>query len=65
MRQEVHEGEEHGEGFLNAHETVERPFPMILYDRLNHRRLSCQSAVSDNMLARVVAFSWACPEKEA
>jgi len=59
--EEVEEREEDGEGLLHAEEAVEGPFPMELDDFY----ISCDALVGDYVLAGVVAFCWAIPEKEA
>ena len=40
MGKKVEEREEHGGWFLHAQESVERPFAMILYYRLEHWRFA-------------------------
>jgi hypothetical protein len=58
---EVEEREEDGEGLLHAEEAVEGPFPV----ELDYFYISCDALVGDYVLAGVVAFCWAVPEKEA
>ena len=62
--QEVEEGEEDGKGFLHAQEAVKGPFAMVLDDGLEHRRVSRDTAVSDDVLADIIAIGGARPEKE-
>ena len=61
MCEEVEEGEEDGERFLHAHEAVEWPFSVELDNRFGSR----DALVGDYVLAGVVAFRRAVPEKEA
>ena len=61
MGEEVEEREEDGEGLLHAKEAVEGPFPVELDDSY----ISCDALVGDYVLAGVVAFCRAVPEKEA
>lgn len=65
VREEVEEGEEDGEGFLNAEKAVEWPFPVKLDDGIEHRWVTRQTPVGDDLLTCVVAFGRACPEEEA
>ena len=58
----IEEREEDREGLLHAHETMEWPFTVKLYNGLHHRRISRFSFISDDMLTGVIAFLWACPE---
>ena len=57
----VEEGEENGEGLLHAHEAIERPFAVVLYDRINYWRSMRKTPGRDYVLAGVVAFGWAAP----
>jgi hypothetical protein len=59
--EEIKEREEDGEGFLHAEKAVEGPFPVELDDSY----VGCDALVGDYVLAGVVAFCWAVPEKEA
>lgn len=61
VRQEVEKGEEDGEGFLDAEETVEWPFAMVLHDRLKHRRVAGEATVGNDVLADIVAIGGAGP----
>jgi hypothetical protein len=61
VSEEVEEREEDGERLLHAEEAVERPFPVELDDSYTSR----DALVGDYVLAGVVAFCWAVPEKEA
>lgn len=61
MREVVEEAEDDGEGLLHAHEAVEGPFSMELVDVGVEEGRGC----GDDVLARVVAFGGAGPEKEA
>ena len=64
MSKKVHEGEQDRERLLHAHEPVERPFAMVLNDRLQHRRIAIDPLIGNYMLAGIVAVRGACPEKE-
>ena len=64
MGQEVHQGEEDREGLLYSKKPIEGPFPMILNNWTDHRRISRNPTISNDMLAGVVAFGGACPEQE-
>jgi hypothetical protein len=61
MGEEVEEREEDGKGLLHAEEAVEEPFPVELDDSY----IGCDALVGNYVLAGVVAFCWAIPEKEA
>jgi hypothetical protein len=61
MGEEVEEREEDGKGLLHAEEAVEGPFPVELDDSY----IGCDALVGNYVLAGVVAFCWAIPEKEA
>lgn len=61
MREEVEEGEEDGEGFLHSQETVKRPFPV----ELNYVFGCFDALIGDDVLAGIIAFCWAIPEKES
>ena len=62
VSEEVEQREEDGEGLLHAHEAVKGPLPVELDDGLG--RIAREAGVGDNVLASVVAFSWAIPEQE-
>ncbi len=65
VREEVEEGEEDGEWFLDAEKAVEWPFSMELDDGIEHRWVARQAPVGDDLLTCVVAFGRACPEEES
>ena len=65
MSEEVEVGEEDGEGLLHAEKAVERPFAVELVDWVQLDAELCNSLGRDNVLAGVVTFGWACPEKQA
>lgn len=60
VRPEVTQGEDDRSGLLHAEEAVEWPFSVELYNGLPGR----YAAVSDDVLACVVAFGGTCPEEE-
>lgn len=61
MRPEVADREEHGEGFLHAHEAVKGPFAVELDDG----EVGGDARAGDDVLAGVIAFGGAVPEEEA
>lgn len=61
VRPEVAEGEEHGEGLLDADEAVKGPFAVELDDV----EVGGDAGGGDDVLAGVVAFGGAVPEEEA
>lgn len=61
MREEVEEREEDREGFLHSQETVKGPFPV----ELNYLFGGFDALIGDDVLADVIAFCWAVPEKES
>lgn len=61
VREEVEQGEEHGEGLLHAEEAVERPLAVELDDGL---RVG-EALRRDDVLACVVALGGAVPEEDA
>lgn len=63
--EEVEKREHDREWLLDANDAMEWPFPVILNDRIQHRRISGDPLISDNLLAYVVAIGWTCPEKKA
>ena len=65
MRQEVKERKQDREGFLDAYESVEGPFAVILDNRLEHRRIPQDSPIRDDMLADIVAIGSAGPKEES
>lgn len=65
MGQEVQQRKDDRKRFLHADHSAKRPFSMELDDRSDHRRVSSDSEVSDNMLAGIIAFSRTVPEHEA
>lgn len=64
MSKVVEEGEYDGKELLDAHNTLERPFPVVLDYGLQHRRIPREPSIGNNMLAGIIAFGWAIPEKE-
>jgi hypothetical protein len=64
MREEVKKGEEDAEGLLHAQEAVEGPFAVVLYYWVYVGRVTRQAGVGGDVLACVVAFGWAGPEKK-
>lgn len=65
MGEEVQQAEEHRGGLLHAEEAVEGPFAVELKDGLEVGRVAREARVGDYVLAVVVAFGGASPEKEA
>lgn len=65
MREEVEEREQDGERFLDAQESVEGPLAVILHHGLQHRRISRDPPVRDDVLAHMVAIGGAGPEEES
>ena len=64
VRKIIEQGEEDGERFLDAEEAVEGPFAVELVDRIEIGMVPRQSRVCYDVLAGIVAFSWASPEEE-
>lgn len=60
----VKEREEDREGLLHAEEAVEGPFPVELQHGAAVGRVACEALVRHDVLAGVVAFGRAVPEKE-
>lgn len=65
VRPEVQEGEKDREGLLNAEDSNEWPFAVVLYDRIRDGRVKSKSLVRDDVLTGVVAFRPAVPEEKA
>lgn len=61
MSKEVEKREENGECLLHAEDPVERPLSMELDYRVEHRRVTGNPAIGDNMLAGIVALGRASP----
>lgn len=64
MGQKVEQRKEDRKRFLHADHSAKRPFPMELDDRSDHRRVSSDSKVGDDVLAGIIAFSRTVPEHE-
>ncbi len=64
MCKEIEEGEEDGEGLLNSKKAVERPFAMILDDRIKHWWVAREAPIGDDILTCMIAFGRACPKEE-
>ena len=62
MCQEIEEGEEDRARFLHAQKAVEGPFAMVLENRIEHRRISRDATVCDDLLADIVAIGGTRPE---
>ena len=58
--EKIEEGEEDGKRLLHAHKAVEGPFPV----KLDNVDGSCNALIGDYVLAGIVAFGRAVPEKE-
>jgi hypothetical protein len=65
VRDVVQQREDDAEGLLHAQEPVEGPFAVKLDDRLQIRRVAREASGGDDVLACVVAFGGAGPEKKA
>jgi hypothetical protein len=61
----VEEGEEDGEGLLDAEEAVEGPFAVELDDGFKVGRVAEEAVLGYDVLAVVAAFGGAIPEEEA
>lgn len=61
MREEIEEGEEDGEGFLHAEESVEGPFSVELNDWLR----GFNARVGYYMLTGIIAFGGTSPEEKS
>lgn len=59
--QKVEDGEEDGERFLHPKDSIERPLPVELHHRTEHRGITSDSTVRHDMLAGVIAFRRARP----
>ena len=65
MRDEIQERKKYGEWLLHTQKTVERPFPVILDDWMEHGRISSDPLVRDDVLADIIAILRARPEKKS
>lgn len=53
---EIEQREKNREGLLDSHESMERPFTMVLDDRFDHWRIPCQPLGCNDMLTSIIAF---------
>lgn len=61
MGGEIQEREQDREGLLHPQNPAEGPFAVELNDRSEHRGVTRDSFVGNDMLTSIVAFSWASP----
>ena len=64
MSKEVEKRKDDGEHLLYAQDPEKRPLSVELNYRTEHRRVTGDPAVGDNMLAGIVAFGRTSPEQK-